>query len=92
MNKQVNNGSSDKGDEGTVVEYKQSKANQSGKEGAKDAPHWAKGRPPSKKETPNQYAKRLMDEQYGEGGWDTQQIKKPKSEYQEIYKYFRKWE
>ena len=43
---------------------------QSGKESADDIPSWARGKPRRVGETPVQFAKRLMDEKYGRGGWD----------------------
>jgi hypothetical protein len=43
---------------------------QSGKEAATDTPSWAKGYPRHVGETPPQYARRLMDQQYGRGSWE----------------------
>jgi hypothetical protein len=42
---------------------------QSGKEAASDVPSWARGIPRQVGETPNDYAKRLMDGRYGPGNW-----------------------
>lgn len=43
---------------------------QSGKEAADDIPSWARGKPRRVGETPREFAKRLMDEHNGKGGWD----------------------
>ncbi len=59
---------------------------QSGKEAADRVPSWARGNPRRVGETPNDYAKRLMDERYGEGKWDQSKIG-PKSEYNQIKKF-----
>ncbi|MCD8214601.1 MAG: RHS repeat-associated core domain-containing protein, partial [Clostridiales bacterium] len=56
---------------------------QSHKEKADDIPSWAKGKEPKKGESGKDYAKRVMDEQYGEGNYD----KGPKSEYNQLKKY-----
>lgn len=74
------------------VSYKKRIPKQSGSDGAKNVPEWARGEPPTTKETPHQYAKRLMDEQYGEGGWDPKQTNTPKSEYSRIKKGHRGYE
>ncbi len=58
-------------------------AKQSGKEKANDVPSWAKGNQPTEEESGKDFAKRLMDEKYGEGNYD----KGPGSEYNKI----RKW-
>ncbi len=42
---------------------------QTGKEAASDIPSWARGIARRVGETPNDYAKRLMDDQYGPGNW-----------------------
>jgi len=61
------------------------KAKTTGKEGAKDCPSWAKqDGGPLHNESGKDYAKRLMDEKYGEGGWaDTG----PGSEFSQIKKW-----
>jgi RHS repeat-associated protein len=41
----------------------------SGKEGAKDVPSWAKGKRPFVNEPGKDFAGRLMNDQYGKGGW-----------------------
>jgi hypothetical protein len=41
----------------------------SGKEAADDTPSWARGIPRRVGETPRDYAKRLMDDRFGEGKW-----------------------
>ncbi|MGW6424419.1 hypothetical protein ACWF82_17250 [Nocardia sp. NPDC055053] len=56
----------------------------SGKEKADDVPSWAKGRPPFVGESGKDYARRLMDEQYGPGNWEGTG---PKSEFNKIKKY-----
>jgi len=43
---------------------------QSGKEAADNIPSWARGARRYVGETPREFAKRLMDEQYGPGKWD----------------------
>ncbi len=54
-----------------------------GKEGATDIPSWAKGTVPRIGESGKDYAKRLMDEKYGRGNYDTG----PGSEYNKLKKY-----
>ena len=51
-------------------EYKTPKPG-SGKEKATDVPSWAKGNRPYKGENGKEFAKRLFDEHYGEGNWNT---------------------
>lgn len=41
----------------------------SGKEKASDVPSWARGKKPLSGESGKGFAKRLLDEQYGEGNW-----------------------
>lgn len=57
---------------------------QSGKEGAKDIPSWAraKGGQPKPEENGRAFAKRMMDDQYGPGNW-----KDTGSEYQQLKKF-----
>lgn len=57
----------------------------SGKEKATDAPSWLKkkGETPFVGESGKEFAKRVMDEKYGEGNYDTG----PKSEFNKIKKY-----
>lgn len=57
----------------------------SGKEGAKDAPSWAKqsGAKPKVGETGKQFAKRLLDAKYGEGNWKSG----PATEFNQIQKW-----
>lgn len=57
----------------------------SGKEGAKDCPSWVKqDGGPLQNESGKDYAKRMMDDMYGEGGWsDTG----PTSEFNQIKKW-----
>ena len=44
---------------------------QTGEEAAKDIPSWAKGERPLTTENGKQFAKRLCDEKYGAGNYDT---------------------
>jgi hypothetical protein len=60
--------------------------NQSGKEGAKNVPSWAKGVPRRVGETPDAYAHRLMDMRYGRGGWNSHN-KGADSEFSQIKKH-----
>lgn len=59
------------------------KSKKSAKEAASDIPTWAKGKKPSAGESGNDFAKRLMDEKYGEGNYKTG----PGSEYSKLKKY-----
>jgi len=59
------------------------KSRQSDRDKANDPPSWAKGNSPNEGESGNDFAKRLMDEKYGEGNYD----KGPNTEYNKI----RKW-
>ena len=73
----------------STIEYKNPKSGISGKEGAKNAPSWAKGERPYKNESGRDFAKRLLDEKYGKGNYR----KGPKSEYNKIKKWGdRAWE
>jgi hypothetical protein len=56
--------------------------NLSGKEGAKDVPSWARGERPYVDEDGKAFAKRLMDERFGEGNWSTKS-----TEYSQIKKW-----
>src|SRR5262249_36960712 len=51
-----------------------------GKEGATDVPSWAKGNRPNPGESGKDFARRLMDEKYGPGGYPTG----PGSEFSKI--------
>jgi hypothetical protein len=64
-------------------QYKTPKSGVSGKEGAKDVPSWAKGQRPKVNESGKDFAKRLLDEKYGEGNYD----KGPGSEFNKIQKW-----
>ncbi|EYF02508.1 PAAR-like domain-containing protein [Chondromyces apiculatus] len=56
----------------------------SGKGGSKDVPSWARGNRPTVEESGKDFARRLMDEKYGKGGWsDTG----PSSEFNQIKKW-----
>jgi len=57
----------------------------SGKEGAKDVPSWAQGERPMIRENGADFARRLMDDQYGEDQWEN--IPKRMDEFKKI----RKW-
>ena len=58
---------------------------QSGKEAASDTPGWSKGFPRHVGETPAQYARRLMDGQYGRGNWEG--VPRRDMEFRKIQKY-----
>jgi hypothetical protein len=66
---------------------------QSGAEGAKDAPSWARGDPRRVGETPTQFAERLMDARYGgRNNWDFgKNSRGGRSEFSQIYKSARGW-
>ena len=64
-------------------ETKKLKPNISGKDGAKDVPSWAKGNRPYIEESGKDFAKRLLDEKYGEGNYLT----KSQTEYSKIKKW-----
>lgn len=55
----------------------------SGKAKANDVPSWARGQRPNPGENGKAFAKRLMDQRYGSGNWNTG----PKSEYNMIKKW-----
>jgi RHS repeat-associated protein len=59
------------GEVGVVVHNacKKRKAGQSGKEAASNVPSWARGEAPRVGEDGKSFAKRLMDDKYGEGNW-----------------------
>lgn len=62
--------------------YKEPKSG-SGKEKASDIPSWAQGEKPFKFENGKKFAKRLLDQKYGQGNYDTG----PKSEFNQIKKW-----
>ncbi len=64
-------------------EFKKPKSGISAKEGAKDVPSWSKGNKPFKGESGKDYAKRLLDEKYGSGNYETG----PNSEFNKIKKW-----
>lgn len=68
---------------GTAIEDLYNWAKQSGKEKANDVPSWAKGNKPNPGESGKDFAKRLLDEKYGPGNYDTG----PGSEYNKIKKW-----
>ncbi len=63
--------------------FKEPKKGAKGKEGATDAPSWAKGEKPFKDEKPNDFARRVMDAKYGAGNYK----RGPGSEFNKIQKY-----
>jgi len=65
------------------IEFKKPKSNISGKDGAKNAPSWAKGNSPYKNESGKDFAKRLLDEKYGPSNYK----KGPDSEFNKIKKW-----
>jgi hypothetical protein len=67
----------------TQEQYKKPKSGVSGKEGAKDVPSWARGQRPKIGESGKDFAKRLLDEKYGEGNYE----KGAKSEFSKIQKW-----
>jgi hypothetical protein len=67
----------------TQEQYKKPKSGVSGKEGAKDVPSWARGQRPRVGESGKDFAKRLLDEKYGEGNYE----KGAKSEFSKIQKW-----
>jgi hypothetical protein len=67
----------------TQEQYKKPKSGVSGKEGAKDVPSWARGQRPKVGESGKDFAKRLLDEKYGEGNYE----KGAKSEFSKIQKW-----
>jgi hypothetical protein len=58
---------------------------QSGKDAASDVPSFARGQPRSIDETPEEYAGRLMDNEYGRGNWRND--KDREAEFRQIQKY-----
>lgn len=71
------------GNESILFSKKTSK--KSGKEKSNDFPSWAKGQKPKLGENGKDFAKRLMDEQYGVGQWENKGMG-PGTEYSEIKK------
>ena len=63
--------------------FKKPKSGQSGKEAARDIPSWAQGERPYVWEDGKAFAKRLMDEKYGEGNYPTG----ARTEYSRLQKY-----
>ncbi|MEM1321370.1 MAG: RHS repeat-associated core domain-containing protein [Bacteroidota bacterium] len=59
------------------------KSKKSGKAKGSDIPDWAKGEKPSPGESPNDFAKRLLEGKYGAGNYKTG----PGSEYNKLKKY-----
>ena len=53
---------------------------QSGKEAASDIPSYARGTPRYVEETPEQYARRVMDDRWGKGNWERIRIGRKTSE------------
>lgn len=65
-----------------MMAKKKPKPGATGKAGATDAPSWAKGEVPFAGESGKDFARRLLDEKYGRGNYDTG----PSSEYNKIKK------
>nr|WP_287957341.1 RHS repeat-associated core domain-containing protein [Snodgrassella sp.] len=84
----------DPNDSNCKREFKKRIPNQTGKESANDVPSWARGKPPYKGETPEQFAKRLIKEQYGKNA--NKKAKKgkkgPTEEFNRLKKAFRGYE
>ena len=70
-------------EEASKEEYKTPKSG-SGKEKSSDIPSWAKGKRPKKGESGKDFAKRLMDEKYGEGNYNSRE---PGGEFNQLKKY-----
>jgi RHS repeat-associated protein len=65
------------------MDRKTPKSGVSGKDGAKDAPSWARGERPHKGESGKQFADRLLDKKYGKGNYR----KGPGSEHSKLQKW-----
>jgi hypothetical protein len=65
------------------VAKKKPKPGATGKLGATNIPSWAKGQFPNVGESGRDFAKRLMDDKYGAGNYDTG----PASEFSKLKKY-----
>ena len=63
--------------------YRNRKAGQSGADAATDVPSWARGERPFVGEDGKAFAKRLLDQKYGPGNYDTG----PSSEFSKIQKF-----
>lgn len=79
---------------------RQKKPGLSGKEAASDVPSWARGIPRGQNQTAEEYATKLMNDQYGKGNWERSLPngkggKGPGSDYSKIKKYggraFMEW-
>ncbi len=66
-----------------IQQYKKPKEGVSGKEGAKNIPSWVQGERPFVGEDGKAFAKRLLDQKYGEGNYKTG----PSSEFNQLKKY-----
>ena len=51
--------------------HKKRKSRQSGKESADDVPSWVEGMQPLSSENGRDFAKRLLDDKYGDGNYPT---------------------
>jgi hypothetical protein len=71
-------------DGGSAPQYKVTASGKSAAEAAKDVPSWAKGNRPLVGENGKDFAKRLLDQQYGEGNWKGTG---PTSEFNRIKKW-----
>jgi hypothetical protein len=71
-------------------EFKKPKPGGGGREGATDVPSWARGERPYVGESGKEYAKRVLDKQFGKGNWETGKSPKgkgPGSFFNQIKKY-----
>ncbi len=69
--------------DGGVLKFKVPIPGINGKEGAKDAPSWARGERPYVGESGKDFADRLLGDQYGKGQYDTG----PRTEHSRIKKW-----
>ncbi|MFM7852549.1 MAG: hypothetical protein ACKO96_11695 [Flammeovirgaceae bacterium] len=83
LNKVHHVNSSGTGSSSSSGGFKRPKSNLLGKEGAKDVPDWAKGNKPKINENGDKFARRLLDEKYGKGNYQTG----PTSEFSKIKKW-----
>jgi hypothetical protein len=62
--------SSESAEGSSAPRYKTPASGRSGAEAARDVPSWARGNRPMVGENGKQFAKRLLDEKYGNGQWE----------------------
>lgn len=65
------------------MEHKRKKPGLSGKDAASDIPSWVEGERPLIDESGREFAKRLLDDKYGDGNYPTG----PGSEFSKIKKW-----